>query len=126
MEALVSANRSAANTRAVYEYELPEELRDKDEFVKKSIGLVKLLMSEEIAATERANGNQARLAYSFVRFALVEVDGRKVRKDEAEDETILERCDPAIRELMLTAYTDMSTSTGAIEKKFLASRKVKV
>lgn len=124
MEALNLANRP--HTRPVYEYELPEELRDKDEYVKRSIGLCKLMMSEEIAATERAAGNQARLAYTFVRFALAEIDGRKINKGEAEDETILERCDPQIRELMLTAYTDMSTASGTDTKKFLGSRKVKI
>jgi len=112
--------------RVVFEYELPEELAGQDEYVKKSIGLVKLLMSEEITAAERAAGNQARLAYAWARFSLAEVDGRKLNKGEAEDETILENCDPAIRELILSAYADMSTASDGVSKKFLGSRKIKL
>lgn len=112
--------------RAVYEYELPEELAGQDQYVKKSIGLVKLEMSEEIAAAERASGNQARLAYAWARYALVEIDGRRLKKEEAEDETILEHCDPQIRALILEAYADMSTAKDGAQKKFLASRKIKV
>ena len=113
-------------TRPVFEYELPEEIAGADEYVKKSIGLVKLEMSEEIAASDRSAGNQARLAYSWARYALVEVDGRRLNKGEAEDETVLEHCDPQIRELILAAYADMSTTKDGVQKKFLASRKIKV
>jgi hypothetical protein len=112
--------------RPVFEYTLPDEMKGQDEYVKQSIGLVKLEMSEEIAASERANGNQAKLAYAWARFSLVEVDGRKLNKAEAEDETILEHCDPQIRELILSAYADMSTTEAGVTKKFLGSRKMKV
>jgi len=119
--------RKAPEQRPVYEYELPEEMVDQDEFVRRSVGLVKLKMSEEIAASERAGGNQAKLAYNWARFALVEVDGRKLNKAEAEDERVLEHADPVIRELILEAYSDMSTvKSQAVTKKFLGSRKVKV
>jgi hypothetical protein len=124
MEAALNIPRR--RDRPVYEYDLPEEIAGQDEYVKKSIGLVKLEMSEEIQAAERANGNQARLAYSWARFSLVEVDGRKLNKGEGEDETVLEHCDPSIRELILSAYADMSTTKEGVTKKFLASRKVKI
>lgn len=115
----------ARRDRVVYEYELPEELADKDEYIKKSIGLIKLEMSEEIAASERAGGNQAKLAYAWARYALVEVDGRPLKKAEAEDEAVLEHTDPVIRELILEAYADMSSAKAGVSKKFLASRKIK-
>lgn len=123
MEALQPPPR---RDRPVYEYELPEEIAGQDEYVKKSVGLVKLEMSQEIAASERAGGNQARLAYAWARSALVEVDGRRINKGEGEDESILEHCDPQIRELILSAYADMSTTKDGVTKKFLGSRKVKI
>ena len=124
MEALPSIR--ARQDRVVHEFSLPAEMVDTDEHVRRSIGLVKLEMSDEISAAERARGNQARLAYSFARMSLWEVDGRQVNKAEGEDETILQRCDPAIRELILLAYADISTAPDGASKKFLASRKVKV
>src|SRR5262245_47211917 len=101
--------------RPVYEYELPDELAGCDDFVKKSVGLSKLKMSEEIAASSNAGGNQTKLAYAWARAALVEVDGRRVDKSEGEDERILENTDPQIRELILSAYADMSTSSKVLE-----------
>lgn len=113
--------------RPIYEYTLPAEfVALEDDYVKKSIGLVKLDMDEEIKATANIKGNQARLAYNFALLALVEVDGRPVNKGEGEEETILRNTDPVIRELILTAYTDMSTASEGATKKFLASKKIKV
>lgn len=125
MESSAVLNLPRKRDRVIYEYDLPEEMVGQDDFVKKSIGLVKLEMSEEIAAAERANGNQARLAYAWARYALWEVDGRRLNKAEAEDETILERTDPQIRELILAAYADVSTTKDGVSKKFLGSRKIK-
>lgn len=126
MDAVTDIKKQQQAKRAIYEYTLPEELQALDDtYVKKSIGLVKLEMSEEIAAGENAKGNQARLAYRMARFALWEVDGRRVSKGDGEDESILEHTDPQIREMILIAYTDMNTAEEAVAKKFLASRKIK-
>ena len=125
MEALPNI-RTKTQDRPVYEYDLPEEMVDQDDFIKKSIGLVKLKMREEITASERAGGNQAKVAYNWARFALVEIDGRPLNKAEGEDERVLEHTDPAIRELILQAYSDMSTAKESVAKKFLKTRRVKV
>lgn len=126
MDPLQSA-ASAQVKRTVYEFDLPEELTTLDDpWVKKSIGLVKLSMKEEIAAGENSKGNQARLAYRMARFALWEIDGRRLKKEDGEDETILENTDPQIREMILLAYADMSAAPDDVAKKFLKSRKTKV
>lgn len=122
-----AASLKKPDNRPVFEYELPPELAElNDQYVKKSIGLVKLKMSEEIAASNNTGGNQTKLAYNFLRAALVEVDGRRIDKAEAEDETIIENTDAVIRSLMLDAYTDVSGASPAVTKKFLGSRKIKV
>jgi hypothetical protein len=118
--------KSKVQDRIVNEFELPEEMKGMDEFVKQSIGLVKLKMSEEVAAAERATGNQIKLAYNWARYALVEVDGRKLKKEDGEDEKILEHCDPTIRELIVQAYAEISTAKAGDAKKFLKSRKEKI
>lgn len=123
-----AASLKKADNRPVYEYEFPEELMAElnDKHIKKSIGLIKLKMSEEIAASANAGVNQTKLAYSFLRSSLVEVDGRRIDKSVGEDETILENCDAVLRTMMLDAYTDVCGATAGATKKFLASRKVKV
>lgn len=126
MEDVRTAAEARNSQRAIYEYTLPEELQGQDGHVKKTIGLVKLRMSEEVRAAERSGANQVKLSYMFLRDALVEVDGRKVNKGEGEDETILENCDAAIRSMMLEAYADMSTVENKQVKKFLGSRTIKL
>ena len=119
--------KAKARSRAVYVYELPDEIKIlNDEYVRESIGLVKLTMDEEMSGAERAAGVQAKMAYNWARSALVEVDGRPLKKDEAEDEAILRNTDPVIRDLILEAYADISTNPKEVTKKFLKSRKVKV
>jgi hypothetical protein len=97
-----------------------------DDYIKSSFGLVKLDMDEEIQAAERAGKNGARLGYLMARTALVEVDGRRVNKAEGEDEKILRHCDPAIRELILEMYAEISSAPEGASKKVKASMKVKV
>lgn len=125
MEAAILEARQR-EVRPVYEYTLPEGIAGVDELVKKSIGLVKLKMSEENLASDRAGQSATKLAYNLLRISLVEVDGRRISKPDMEDERILENCDPAIRSLMLEAYADMSTAENQVAKKFLGSRKIKV
>lgn len=127
MEAALLKAQERELARPIYEYDLPEEVQKLgDKYVKKSIGLVKLRMDEEIASAERAGGNQAKLAYNWARYALVQIDGRPLDKANAEDEIVLSNCDPLIRELILEAYADISSNPKETTKKFLGSRKVKV
>jgi hypothetical protein len=126
MEDIRTAAEGRNTQRAIYEYTLPEELQGQDNFIKKTIGLVKLKMSEEVKCAERSGSNQVKLSYLFLRDALVEVDGRKVNKGDGEDETILENCDAAVRSMLLEAYADMSTVENKQVKKFLGSRTIKL
>jgi hypothetical protein len=113
--------------RPVYEFTLPEELVDlQDEHIKISFGLVKLDMDEEILSTGHVRGNVSRLAYNFARYALVEVDGRKINKADGEDERILRETDPIMRAQILEAYANISTATEGASKKLMASRKIKI
>ncbi len=121
-------NAAAAinRTRPVYEFELPEELADQDPYIKKSIGLVKLTNSEEIRAGERAGINISAMGYNTAKLSLWEVDGRVLNRGNGEDETVFERTDPAIRNLIMEAYGDISQTTVGATKKFLKSRKTKL
>lgn len=113
--------------RPIYEFTLPEELVAlDDEHIKVSFGLVKLDMDEEILATGHIKGNQARMAYNYARYALTEVDGRRINKADGEDEKILREIDPILRSEILQAYAEISTAEQGVSKKLMASRRIKM
>lgn len=110
----------------VEEFELPDEIANKDSYIKKSIGLVKLKMSQEMRCAELAGQAGAKMGFLMARMALVEVDGRVVDRSIGEEETIMEHTDPMIRELVIAAYAEIATVEVVSAKKFLKSRKTKV
>lgn len=127
MEAALKAHEQLEAKRPIYVFDLPPEAVELgDTYIKKSVGLVKLTMREELAALDRSGGSAAKAGYYMVIAALVEVDGRRVKKEDAEDETILNRTDPMIRTLIIEAQTDLSGSTNDVTKAFLKSRKTKI
>ncbi len=127
MEAVLKAHQEAQDKRPIYVFELPEEAVELDDrYIKKSVGLVKLKMQEELKALDLAGGSAARAGYFMVLASLVEVDGRPVRRDEGEEEMILNNTDPMIRSLIFEAQSELAGSTKEAAKKFIGSRKVKI
>lgn len=119
--------QAKTDNRPVYEFELPEELTALDDpYVKKSFGLVKARMEDEIKATSGVNGNAGKMSYNLIKAALVEIDGRRLNRSEGEEETALNLMDPAIRSVIMDAYADLSTVEDSVAKKVKASRKIKV
>ena len=113
--------------RPIYVFDLPPEAVElNDKYIKQSIGLVKLTMREEMTALEMAGGGAAKAGYYMVMTALVEVDGKPVSKQDAEDERILNNTDPMIRSLIVEAQTELAGSTEKATQAFLKSRRVKV
>jgi len=122
-----NTNEEVDDVRAVYEYDLPEEVQALgDKYVKKTIGLQKLRMREELAALDKAGQSAAKAGYFMVLAALVEVDGRRLDKANGEDERILNRCDPAIRALIVEAQADVGSVPKGASDAFLKTRRVKV
>jgi hypothetical protein len=127
MEQVQRQHQEQQAKRPIYVFDLPPEIQAlDDQYIKKSVGLVKLTMREELNALDLAGGSAAKAGYYMVMAALVEIDGRLLNKGEAEDETILNSTDPAIRSLIVEAQTDLTGTTKESSKSFLASRKVKI
>lgn len=119
--------QSKPDNRPVFEFDLPEELTVLDDpYVKKSFGLVKLRMDDEVKAATGVSGNAAKLSYNMAKAALVEVDGRRLNRAEGEEETVLNHMDPAIRSVIMDAYADLCSVEESVAKKVKASRKIKV
>lgn len=127
MDAVLRAHQEVSDKRPIYVFELPEDFQKlNDQYVKKSVGFVKLKMREELRCLDQAGGSSAKAAYYMVMAALVEVDGRPVQKQDAEDETIVNNVDPSIRSLMVDGYADISGTDKEATKVFLKSRTVKI
>lgn len=127
MDAALKQYEEAQAKRPIYVFDLPPSAVElQDQYIKKSVGLVKLTMREELDALDRAGRNAAKAGYYMLETALVEVDGRPVSRADAEQERILNNTDPAIRTLLVAAHTDLSGSSADDETLFLKSRKVKV
>lgn len=127
MENALKAYEEAQEKRPIYVFELGEEEQAlNDSFVKKSIGLVKLTMNEELEALNIAKHDAGKAVYFALMKSLVEVDGRRVDRSNAEDERIVNNTDPVIRDLMISAQQSISGATKDSRDAFLKSRKVKV
>lgn len=110
--------------RAVYEYDVPESMRN--DVVRQSIGMQKLRGNDEVEATKRAHGDSVRLAFELVKMSLVEVDGARLKRGEGEDETVWNNMEPMLRQLLLAAYAELHTPEDDVTANFLKARRVKV
>lgn len=127
MDSVLQQHQAQQAARAIYEFDLPEELVAlQDKYVKKTIGLRKLTMREEMDALDRSGGSSAKAGYLMTLTALAEVDGRPVDRTNAEEEVIMNNTDPQIRSLIVDGYTNISGVTQKQTDTFIKSRRVKV
>ena len=127
MDSVLRAVEERQASRPVHEFELPKEAIELgDQYIKKSVGLVKLTFQEELEALEIGKASGARAAFFTLVKSFVEVDGRPVDLTTAEGERILNYTDPIIRDLITDAQASLSRATPAGSAAFLKSRKVKV
>lgn len=110
--------------RPVYEYPIPEKYRN--EYIKESLGFVKLLGDEELEATTKAHGDSVRLGFELVKQCIVECDGKRINRSNGDDERIWKYMDPALRNLCLNVYAELHTPEDSEVKDFLASGQVKI
>jgi hypothetical protein len=110
--------------REIYEFDVPESLRN--ELVKESVGMQKLRGNDEVEATKRAHGDSVRLAFELVKLSLIEVDGRRLKRGDGEDETVWNNMEPMLRQLLLAAYAELHTPDDKVTENFLKARRIKV
>lgn len=110
--------------RAVFEFDIPDEL--KDDVVKKTVGLRKINGAEEVEATKSCGGDGMRLAFELVKQSLHEIDGKVLNKGDMEHESKWERMDPKLRNLLLAGYASLHSPEDDEVANFLKSRRAKV
>jgi hypothetical protein len=114
-----------ANVRPVYELTLPEELQGQDEYIKHSVGLVKLRAEEQARAYDSAGTSIGRMASALAKACLKEIDGRPLDFSKGEDQQVWNRMLPEIRDLISSAYTHLNNAKENHTKDFLASMVIK-
>lgn len=120
---LMDAAQARAN-RVVFEFPVPKKYRN--EVVNESVGMVKLRAAEEELASRKARNDSTKLAYELVKASIYEVDGKKLSKGDAEEETFWSNCDPKLRQLLLAAYAELHTPEDEDAENFLKGMREKV
>jgi hypothetical protein len=90
------------------------------------VGLVTLTSDEELQCYARGKTNSAKLAAELAKASLVEVNGEKVGLADGSVDTAWGKMDPRLRQLVLTAYTEIHAAKEEDTATFLKSRRVRV
>lgn len=111
-------------TRAVNLFDVPSALAEQCGV--KEIGMVTLAPDEEVLCYKRAKGDNGRLAMELAKTALVEADGKVLAQADGTVDTFWNSLDPRLRQLVLTAYTELHAAPEEDQQSFLKSRKLRV
>lgn len=122
----LAVNTVAEPPREVYEYEVPEDLREETSDGVATLGIVLLTPNEEKLALRRCNGDAFAMAFELAKASLREVNGIRVYGHDGSQEAAYARCHPKTRALLTGAYSELSTPEEAQSRAFLKSRRVKL
>jgi hypothetical protein len=127
MESVLQAVQEEQANRPVYTFPLTKRLAALDDkYIKKSFGLAKLPMREQLDALEMGKTSQGAAVFFTLVRSLVMVDGRRVDNTTAEAERIINHADPAIRDLIARMQVRISTITDAEEEEVFKGMEVRV
>lgn len=87
-----------------------------------SMGIVELTPNEEKTAAIRAGDQPNALGFEIIKIALVEYNGKPVRLSDGSLEKALFDMGPKGRQLLMTAYTDLTGMDDDLITDFKASR----
>lgn len=91
----------------------------------RQVGFVTLTADEELLCFNRARGSSARLASELAKASLVEADGKPLSGADGSVDSFFSRADPRLRQLILTAYTELHAASAEDADAFLKSRKTR-
>jgi len=115
--------KQSKKDRPVHLFEVPERLADETNV--KEVGLITLTADEELMCFKRASGNNAKLATELAKASLYEVDGKKLSAGDGSVDSFWKDMDPRLRQLVLTAYTEIHAAKEDDVASFLTSRKLR-
>lgn len=109
--------------RPIHVFDLPEKLAE--EVGTSQVGLVTLTADEELMCFKRAQGISAQLAMELGKASLVLADGNALSVTDGTVDTFWKGMDPRLRQLVLTAYTEIHAAKEEDQASFLKSRKLR-
>lgn len=110
--------------RVVVTYEIPANLQKTSRgVIVTSIGVAELTSLDEIEAAKRSRGDTTRLAFELAMQCLAEVNGKAVSMGDGGVETAWLAIGPKLRNLVMSAYSEINQAGGDDLKGFLGSRK---
>jgi hypothetical protein len=112
----------AQGPRTVHQYTVPAKFGSDVQVV----GMVELTAAEELMATKRAHGDAFRTAYELAKQSLLTVNGEKVSVVDGSSDTIWNKLNPKVRNLLIAAYSEIHTPEEEDAVNFLQSRTVQV
>lgn len=113
----------ARPARLVNLFDVPERLAEQTGV--SSIGMVTLTADEELTCFKRARGNNAQLAAELAKASLAEADGKPLSVADGTADSFFGKTDPRLRQLILTAYTELHSASTEDAEAFLQSRKTR-
>lgn len=118
-----------APSRAVFSWEVPEplcfEAFEGGEAIK-SFSLTQLTAQEELNAMKRCGTDSMKMVFELAKQSLVAVNGQKVSLADGSADKAVNEMLPPVRELFLSAYSNIHTAGEEVKANFLKSRSVKV
>lgn len=112
--------------RAVYVFEIPQEIIEELGPEIRSLGFRELTAGEELAATKRSKSDPLRLVVELVKQALVLVNDEAVSLANQSVDRRWDEFPAKIRSLCLTAYSEIHNPEEESQKAFLKSRVTKI
>lgn len=91
-----------------------------------SLGIRELEPADEMMATQRAAGSGIRLAFELALQSLVFVNGKRVTLADGTADLAWKEMGPKLRNLVMSAYSQMAAASNEEVAAFLGSRKITV
>ncbi len=110
--------------RIVVTYDVPARLQKTARgLVVTTIGIAELTPMDEIEAAKRSRGDTTRLAFELAMQCFAEVNGKPISLGDGGVETAWLAVGPKIRNLVMSAYSELNQAGGTDVQDFLGSRK---
>jgi hypothetical protein len=90
----------------------------------KNVTIVELTANEELMAASRAGTSQVRLAWELAKQSVWAVDGKQLYQHDGSLDKFWNRVAPKVRQLILSAYSDVHNPAEEIVKDFLKSHAI--
>lgn len=114
-----------APSRPRFTFKVPESARlSQDDPT--SVTLVPVTIEEEQMALRASEANKTPLGHELAKMSLVAANGKVLDWANGERDALFGKCSPQVRQLVLTAWSNVNVPKPEVEQDFLASRQMEL